>query len=196
MQKKRLRHKIENTMRHILKIGWLFLLIISGYQGFSQNRSPADTFPVPKSDPKMLFYLQRQPNTNTIIVDLNEQNGQIDISNPVNVSWIRYQEDGRRAKLNFIQREFAYGIQVKKISDVAYNLNFVSYKKMKFRLEKGSDNIWRVYSFLNNGSRMILDRIYVHINGGSFWKPNVEYVELKGGDPFTHKEIRERVFIK
>lgn len=183
-------------MLNILKVSGTFLLLLSGFFGFSQDRSPADTFPVPKNDPKMLFYLQRQPNTNTIIVDLNVNNGQLNLSDPVVVSWIRYQEDGRRAKLNFIQREFAYGVQAKKVSGGAYDLNFVSYKKMKFRLEKGSDNVWRVYSVLTNGARMILDRIYVHINGGSFWKPNVEYVELKGGDPFTHKEIRERVFVK
>lgn len=175
---------------------WLPLILISGFRGFSQMRSPADTFPVPGRDPNMLFYLQRQPNTNTIIVDLNKQNGTVNASDPVNVFWIRYQEDGRRAKLNFIQREFAYGIQVKKINAAAYDLNFVSYKKMKFRLEKGRDNLWRVYFTLTNGTRLVLNRIYVHINGGSFWKPNVEYVELKGEDPATRREVRERVFVK
>jgi hypothetical protein len=186
-------------IKHIMNLfhkTFLILFILIGFEGYSQNWSPADTFPKPKGDLNMLFYLQRQPNTNTIIVDLNKQDGHLITSDPVNVYWIRYQEDGRKSKLNFIQREFAYGVQSKKINDDNYDLNFVSYKKMKFRLEKGQDNLWRVYGTLKNGSRIILNRIYVHINGGSFWKPNVEYVELKGIDPSTHGEIRERIRIK
>jgi hypothetical protein len=177
--------------------GCLFLVMIFMSTGaLSQRTSPADTFPVPKNNPYQLFYLQRQPNTNTIVVDLNVINGKVNVDKPVNVYWIRYQEDGRKAKLNFIQKEFAYGIQSKKIADGKYDLNFVSYKKMKFRLERGANNIWQVFSTLSNGSRIILRRIYLHVNGGSFWKPNIEYVELKGSEAGTHKEVRYRIFLK
>ncbi|HEY9341270.1 MAG TPA: DUF4833 domain-containing protein [Hanamia sp.] len=177
--------------------GWIFIVMIfMSTKVFSQSTSPADTFPVPKNNPYQLFYLQRQPNTNTIVVDLNVENGKVNNEHPVIVYWRRYQEDGRKAKLNFIQKEFAYGIQSKKIADGKYELNFVSYKKMKFRLERGANNIWQVFSTLSNGSRMILRRIYLHVNGGSFWKPHIEYVELKGSEAGTHKEIRERIFLK
>ncbi|HET9058080.1 MAG TPA: DUF4833 domain-containing protein [Chitinophagaceae bacterium] len=162
----------------------------------SQNTSPADTFPVPSGNMYQLFYLQRQPNTNTIVVELRVKEGKVDDEIPVHVFWQRYTEDGKRAELNFIQRKFAYGIQTKKIADGIFDLNFVSYRKIKFRLERGKDNFWRVYANLVNGSRMILRRVYLHINGGSFWKPRVEYVELKGNDPVTYKEIRERVFLQ
>ena len=177
--------------------GWLFIVILFiSTKAFSQSTSPADTFPVPKNNSYQLFYLQRQPNTNTIVVDLNVVNGKVNIEKPVNVYWIRYQEDGRKAKLNFIQKEFAYGIQSKRIADGKYELNFVSYKKMKFSLERSANNVWQVFSTLKNGSRMVLRRIYLHVNGGSFWKPNIEYVELKGSEAGTHREIRERIFIK
>jgi hypothetical protein len=165
-------------------------------KGYSQRTSPADTFPVPRNSGYQLFYLQRQPNTNTIVVDLNVENGKVDLDNPVNVYWIRFPEGGKKAKLNFIQKEFAYGIQTKKIAEGKYDLNFVSYKKKKFRLEKGPDNIWQVYYTLDDGSRIVLKRIYLHIHGGSFWKPNIEYVEFKGIDPVNHKEIRERIILK
>jgi hypothetical protein len=34
--------------------------------------------------------------------------------------------------------------------------------------------------------------VFIKIEGGSFWLPNVIYVELKGIDPATGKEITER----
>ncbi len=181
----------SNRMKHIITTIFLFYALAG--KSYSQPSSPADTFPVPKGNPYQLFYLQRQPNTNTIVVELNVKSGRVDPENPVHVFWIRYTEDGRREGLSFIQRTFAYGVQVNKIAENAYDLNFVSYKKMKFRLEKGDNNLWRVYANLKNGSRIILRRVYIHINGGSFWKPNVEYVELKGDEPGTYLEQRERL---
>lgn len=177
----------------------LFLLAAFSYcpQIISaQLVSPADSFPVPSGNAHQLFYLQRQPNTNTIAVELNVKDNKLNVDNPVHVYWLRYTEKGQRAELNYIQRVFAYGINSKKISDGVYELNFVSYKKMKFRLEKGPDNYWRVFANLSNGKRMVLRRVYLHINGGSFWKPNVEYVELKGYDPVSFTEIRENRQVK
>lgn len=171
-----------------------FSLVFAG-DLYSQDVSPADTFPVPKGNPLQLFYLQRQPNSNTIVVELNSHGGKVDPRDPVHVYWIRYTEKGQKAALSFIQRKFAYSLQTKQVSENAYDLNFVSYKKMKFRLEKGNDNVWRVYANLRNGSRIILKRVYLHINGGSFWKPKVEYVELKGNEPGTCSERRERLTI-
>jgi hypothetical protein len=38
----------------------------------------------------------------------------------------------------------------------------------------------------------MLNYVFIKIEGGSFWLPNVIYVELKGTDPVTGKEITER----
>ena len=38
----------------------------------------------------------------------------------------------------------------------------------------------------------MLNRIFVKINGGTLWLPSVTYVEVKGSDPVTGKEIVER----
>lgn len=163
---------------------------------YSQLTSPADTFPVPKNTAYQLFYLQRQPNTNTIMVDLNVENGKVNPDNPVHVYWIRFQEGGKKAPLNFIQKEFAYGVKTKKTGEGKYDLNFVSYKNKKFQLERGVNGTWQVYFTLDNGEREILKRVYIHIEGGSFWKPDIKYVELKGINPLTHKEVRQRIILK
>jgi hypothetical protein len=130
------------------------------------------------------------------VVDLNWNNGKLDADNPVHVYWIRYQKGGQKAELSWIQRVFAFGMQSRKISEGEYELNFVSYKKMKFTLELGADKLWRVYAKTNNGSRIILRRLYLHVHGGSFWKPNIEYVELKGDEPGTYREVRDRFKIE
>ena len=113
---------------------FLCFMVMTLSKGYPQSYSPADTFPIPKNSGLLLFYLQRQPNPNTIIVDLNMKNGKINPEHPVNVYWIRYGEDGQKAPLNFIQKEFAYGVQTKKTGEGKFDLNFVSYKHQKFQL--------------------------------------------------------------
>ena len=162
----------------------------------AQSMCPCDTFPNPPRSKYDLFYLQRQPNANTIVVELNVKNGKVEEDNPVHVYWIRYTEKGQRAELNFIQRTFAYGMRSTKIKDGVYDVNFVSYSKLKLQLERDANNVWRVFYKMLNGGRIILKRVYLHVHGGSFWHPNVEYIELKGNDPVNYKEVRERITIK
>lgn len=177
-------------MNTILKtIYCLFLLSVSALVVNAQ-----DKFPVPEGNPNQLFYLQRTANTNTIVCELNTKNGVVDANDPVNVFWIRYSESGQKEELNFIQRKFAYGVKATYVSKDKYQLHFVSYKKYPMYLMKGSDNRYNVYGTINK-KQAILHRIFVKINGGSFWTPNVEYVELKGTDPSTGKEVMERMKI-
>jgi hypothetical protein len=158
---------------------------------FAVSTAHAQNFPVPSGNPNQLFYLQRTPNANTIVCELNYKNGVVDEENPIHVFWIRYGEQGQRAELNFIQRKFAYGIKTNKLNKDKYELHFVSYKKYPMYLMKGANNKYNVYGTINQ-KQAILNRIFVKINGGSFWSPNVEYVEVKGIDPTTGKEVIER----
>lgn len=153
-----------------------------------------ENFPVPAADSKQLFYMQRTSNINTIVYELNLQNGLINKENPVKEYWIRYQEKGQREDLNYIQRKFAYGIQSKRIAENQYELSFVSYKKYKMILKLAADNKFYVYANINH-KPVILNRIFIRINGGSFWLPNVEYVEISGTDPTTNLVVKERLKI-
>jgi hypothetical protein len=107
------------------------------------------------------------------------------------VFWIRYGEQGQRAELSFIQRSFAYGVKSKPVAKDKYELHFVSYKKAVMQLVKAADNKYHIYATINQ-KMAILNRIFIHINGGSFWSPNIEYVDLEGIDPVTGKGISER----
>jgi hypothetical protein len=153
--------------------------------------SAQDKFPVPTGNPNQLFYLQRTANTNTIVVELNYKNNVLDEEEPVHVYWLRYTDQGQKEELNYIQRKFAYGIKSRLISQDKYELNFVSYKKYPMYLMKGANNKYNVYGTINQ-KQAIVNRIFVKINGGALFTPNVEYVEIKGVDPTNGKEVIER----
>jgi phosphatidylglycerophosphate synthase len=155
---------------------------------------PQDTFPVPAGNANQLFYLQRTTNTNTIICEMNlNSKGQLNEENPVHVFWIRYPEGGMRKELTYIQRIFAYGIKAQVESADKYKLHFVSYRKQSLYLMRSPhDNKFHVYAAINQ-KMVVLNRIFIRIDpGGTFWSPNVIYMELKGRDEITGKEVMER----
>ena len=78
-----------------------------------------------------------------------------------------------------------------KITDGRYQIYFVSYKKFKMELKTGADKKYHAFANINN-KESILTRIYLHINGGTFWSPNVEYVEVTGIDPASGQVVKEK----
>jgi hypothetical protein len=160
------------------------------------NKPLADTladnkFPNPGSVNR-LFYLQRDPNTNTVIYELNvDENGVLDKDKPVHPYWIRYTEKGQKEELGFIQRKFAYGVNSTELGNDKFDIRFVSYKKIPFLLMKGTDGKYHIFVTISK-KQVILNRIFLRIRGGTFWVPNVVYMELKGTEPATGREITER----
>jgi hypothetical protein len=155
----------------------------------------ATIFPVPPKTDLLLFYVQRTPNINTIVYNLNmDENGVLDTDEPVIASWIRYQDNGEIEKLSYIQRKYAYGV-VSTLTDAAqgsYSVEFVSYSKRKLLLKKSAvDKKYHIYITINNKT-VILNRVFLNIeDGGTFWFPSITSVELKGTNPDTGAEIIE-----
>ena len=150
-----------------------------------------DKFPAPADNIGRLFYVQRTTNSNTLIYELNVKNGVLDDENPMHVYWLRNSERGQKEELNYIQRKFAYGLITKKTANNEYDVRFVSYKKFPLRLMKGGDGKYHIFANFEQ-KQMILNRIFIKIEGGSFWLPNIVYVELRGTDPLTGREIVQR----
>jgi len=149
-------------------------------------------YPTP-NEPDMLFYIQRSVNENAIVYALKrDSKGRVVKGRPLDVYWKRYQEDGSRAELDFIQRTFAYGIRTKDKGD-HYELRCVAYDAKPLVLYKSSiaANDPRVYAETSEGM-MTLTRIFVQIEGGTFWLPNVKYVELHGTNE-NGKVVVERI---
>ncbi|WP_025143025.1 DUF4833 domain-containing protein [Pedobacter jeongneungensis] len=173
------------------------LIFIFSSQTWAQTKDPSPiNFPTPKNVDNMLFYLQRDPNTNTLIYALNlEKNGSLNADNPIQVYWIRYGEKGQKKDLGYIQRKFAYGIDVKTLGTDKYEFRFVSHKKLPFYLQKSSDKSYHASVTINNHTIKV-NRLFIRIQGGSFWLPNVKYAEVEGTDEATGKPTVERISVK
>lgn len=150
-----------------------------------------DKYPTPPDNISRLFYVQRSPNVNTIVYELNDKSGKLNPDNLIHVYWLRYAEKGQAEELNYIQRKFAYGLITKPLGNDQYDVRFVSYKKFPLTLMKAGDGKYHIFATIEQ-KQMILSRIFIKIEGGSFWLPNVVYMELKGTDPATGKEITQR----
>jgi len=182
--------------KSLIIITILVNLISENLLAQSKNQSPLN-FPTPKNVDNMLFYIQRDPNINTAIYAVNyQENGKIEKSNPIKGYWIRYAEKGEKKDFSYVQRKFAYGIESKALNNEEFELQFVSYKKLSLTLKK-LDSDQKYHVFVNLNQRKIqVEKIFVRIEGGSFWLPNVKYAEITGIDISSNKIITERIVLK
>jgi hypothetical protein len=180
-------------MRNRIFFGLCLLLLGSSLSSTAAGfESRSDTLPVPRGIRNMMFYLQRNPNANTVVYELNKTaQGNLDEQAPIHAYWIRYAEGGERKELSFIQSKFAYGLKARKLGKDNFELKFVSYSRLPLYLRRAPDGRYQVYTTINQKEAM-LDRIFVRIEGGTFWVPNVLYVELQGREAATGKIIAGR----
>jgi Domain of unknown function (DUF4833) len=152
-------------------------------------------FPVPGGNPNQLFYIQHSPNANTYVYELNLKNGQPDSSKPVHVFEIHYADKSQKTELSSIQWKFAYGISSKRISTDHYEIRFLSHKDYVLHLIKNADDKFYLYALINQ-KPAILSHVYLQINGGTFWSPNIEYVRLFGIDPATRAPVSAKLKVE
>src|SRR5471030_413098 len=162
-RKRRREHPYTNknlSMKPLLPALLLFSFLLIAIHGFAQDSLK---FPVPRGNPKQLFFLQRSQNTNTVVYELNIKNGILDSIAPVHIFWIFYAEKSQTEELTNLQRQHAYGLMVTYISKDNYELRFLANKKHVVQLMKGPDHIFHVYDQIG-GKRAILSSIYLQIN--------------------------------
>lgn len=174
----------------------MFMLLYSAGVHAQENSfkklTDTDSLPVPK-EKHQLFYLQRDPDANTIVYQLNMVKHALDKKNPINVYWIRYAEQGQQQKLTFVQRNMAYGLKHKLLDNGDYELRLVAYQAFPLLLSYSEKHKrYVVYASINN-RQVMLDRIFVRITGGNIFNPNIDYFELIGRDEMTGEVLREKI---
>lgn len=153
-------------------------------------------WPVPKNIPGLLFYIQRDPDINTVCYAVNQENdGSISQDEPIDVFWMNYAADGKRKELNQLQREFGYGIKSKKLGTDKYQLKVVALPGRPMLLTRGIERGFVVKTTINHRP-CILSRVYIRIVGGTRISPDVEYIELTGTDEMTGSIVNEKMTIK
>lgn len=175
----------------------LFFFLIINILSFSQEKEiisiqvDKEKLPIP-NEKNQLFYLQRDPDENTVIYALDIKDKKLNKSNPVLAYWIRYADREQIEKLTFIQRRMAYGINQKEIEPGIYELHIQAYKDLKITLAP-NPKTGEYHALVNiDNNNIILDRIFVRINGGSFFKPNIQYIEISGHNPKNDKKVKHR----
>jgi hypothetical protein len=169
-------------------ICFLFLWIISS--SLVGASSPAN-YPVPPESDRSLFYLQRSSNANTVIYDANLlPNGQLNSRQPVEVYWLRYNTDGHRRALNFVERNFAYGLKFNSVGSGAYAIELMAYSGRDITVLINKEGR-PVAQTIIKGQPVYLKSIYIDVSGSGFWS-TVNYIELVGKELKEGKLIRER----
>lgn len=150
--------------------------------------------PVPEWTKERLFYIQRTMNTNTIVYDANfDCNGNLNREKPINVYWIRYEEDGGKMPLRMFERNFVFGVKTKQREQNCneYDVNILVFKNRKIRLKQIAPFKAKAFIEINN-EEANLEHIYVKANGFNAFS-KVMYIELYGNSNVN--EAYERIII-
>jgi hypothetical protein len=144
----------------------------------------------------ILFYVQRSINISALIYELNlNEKEELNVKEPVKIYWKNYATDSSTQGLNYIQKKYAYGIDLKMIDaeKKTFCFNFVSYKKKLIYLVRSPiDNKYRAFCDIT-GKLVALTKIFVQIEGGSFWFPKIKYIEVSGKDLSKDEEVMEKI---
>lgn len=181
------KNKTLSGGKHLFVIPLLYLL--AGLSAYAQAG-----YPVPQRTNKMLFYLQRSHNKNTIVYDLNTlPNGTLDKDQPIKMHWIRFEEGGRVADLSFIQRR-AFGVKCKP-ADKAENsfiVKFNNFNKRDMLLAKTSGGYRALIKIANETAE--LESVYIQAQNNALGMPlSFKYIELSGISIRTKKKLSERI---
>lgn len=189
--------KKEPVLHRILKAAVLILIVIFCLHESStaQKNSLPEPLPTPKSE-SLLFFLQRNPDANTVIYELNfDKDGTLNDKRPVKGSWIMYEEGEKFKELTAIEQKFAYGVKCRPLGNEVYEIRLVGYKKLPLYLKKSeTDQKYRIY-IKDEGKDLLLKRVFVKVNGGSFWFPKVQYIDLITTNSATGMEFLKRINI-
>ncbi len=171
------------------------LILILGLTSFYDTEP--NEYPIPPDKRERLFYIQRNHNRNTIVYDANfDEQGNLNHKKPIDVYWIRYEEDGRRMELREIEKIFAYGVKCveKNQPDSQFRVKIVAAEDRKFQLIQKNPFVADIHTSINK-KPSILEHLYIFADNSGFW-PKVKYIELFGRDAASGADNYEKITIQ
>jgi len=152
-------------------------------------------FKVP-SEPNQLFYVQRSPNSNTVVYAAKlDAQGNFDTRAPVEGFWRKFNIDGSRQPLNFMERMMAYGVKLdtrKQGQPVSFTIASLPQRRLTLSLDAqrhpqatmaiGSHTVKVVY-------------VYLQVVEGGL-TPSVPSLDIFGIDTSSGKAIHEHLIQK
>ncbi len=168
------------------------ILIVNLYVAQAQT-----SYPVPQKTTKMLFYLQRSFNKNTIIFETEIlADNKLNSERPVKMYWIRYEEDGRFAELSFLQRKI-FGMKCTSSDDTKSSFLLINSRisKLKIIVKESSLGNYKAYLEINN-QMTELERVFIKATNNPLGIPiSFEYIEVSGISTESGKLNIERIIL-
>jgi len=149
-------------------------------------------FKVP-DEPNQLFYVQRSPNANTVIYAAKlDAQGNFDSHGPVEAFWRKFNIDGSKQPLNFMERMMAYGVKVnarKAGEPITFTIACLPQRKLTL----GWDAQHHPQATMTIGSRVVkLAYVYLHVVEGGLM-PSVPELDIFGTDLANGKAVHEHL---
>jgi len=149
-------------------------------------------FKIP-DEPNQLFYVQRSPNANTVIYAAKlDAQGNFDSRNPVEAFWRKFNIDGSKQPLNFMERMMAYGVKLNP-RKAGEPITFAIASLPQRKLSLGWDGQHRPQATMTIGSRVVkLAYVYLHVVEGGLM-PSVPELDIFGTDLANGKAVHEHL---
>ncbi len=152
---------------------------------------------MPKETKHRLFYLQRDPNSNTVVYDMNyTADGSLDMQKPVHAYWIKYAKGGVTEELLPIEEKLAYGViaEMTDATEKTFKINIAAYKKIDIILKQDKKAPKKYAAYVTaNGKNIQLSKVFLKLENPNSFKPTILYIEFTGKDEKTGKMITEKV---
>ena len=147
-------------------------------------------------EPNQLFYIQRSPNANTVIYAARlDGQGNLDKSAPVEAFWRKFNIDGSKQPLNFLERNMAYGVKLEKEKPgqpVSFSIAPLPERKLTVSL----DDRHHPQALMQIGSHKVkVAYVYLHVVEGGLM-PQVPELDIFGTDIASGKAIHEHLIQK
>jgi len=149
-------------------------------------------FKIP-DEPGQLFYVQRSPNSNTVIYAARlDAQGNFDSRSPVDAFWRKFNIDGSKQPLNFIERMMAYGVTVD-ARRAGQPITFTIAALPDRKLSLGLDAQHRPEAIMQIGTHMVkVAYVYLQVVDGGL-VPSVPSLDIVGTDITSGKAIHEHL---
>lgn len=144
-------------------------------------------------EPNQLFYVQRSPNSNTVIYAARlDAKGEINRSDPVDAFWRKFNIDGAKVGLNFIERSIAYGAHADRAvanKPITFTIAALPERKLTLTLDAAR----KPQALMQIGTRTVkVAYVYLQVVEGGLM-PDVPALDVFGTDIASGKAIHEHI---
>jgi hypothetical protein len=144
-------------------------------------------------EPNQLFYVQRSPNSNTVIYAAKlGGHGEIDRGDPVEAFWRKFNIDGSKQGLNFIERNIAYGVKADRAQPgkpITFTIAALPERKLTLVLDANR----KPEALMQIGAHTVkLAYVYLQVVEGGLM-PDVPALDVLGTDIASGKAIHEHI---